>query len=123
MALENVRKFEELINGDEALQARLRELTECFDGDSRDPRAVFEAVVSPLAAEAGLPYTYDEAFEYVEQKDDDEDLTADEVKAVAGGYTACGIIGFGDVDANACAGEYVGAGACAGIGIGIMATV
>lgn len=119
MAIENVRKFEERISGDEALQARLQELAEAFDGDKQDAKALFEAVVAPLAAEAGLPYTYDEAVEYVAQKDDDEDLTADEAKAVAGGWSdACAFVGFGDVNADACFDNMAGYNACAGIGVG-----
>ena len=72
MSLENVRKFEEKLSGDEALKARLKELSETFDGDRQDERAAFEAIISPLAEEVGLPYTYDEAVGYVAQRDDDE---------------------------------------------------
>ena len=103
MAIENVRRFEEKINGDEALQARLKELSDAFDGDRQDPRAVFEAV------------------EYVDQRDD-EDLTADEAKAVAGGWVACVIVGFGGLEADTCGGnEWTGAAACAGLGVGMSA--
>ena len=125
MAIENVRRFEEKINGDEALQARLKELSDAFDGDRQDPRAVFEAVVAPLATEVGLPYMYDEAVEYVDQRDD-EDLTADEAKAVAGGkerggdMVVCCIIGFGGVRADGCLEEFSGWGVCAGIGAGSL---
>lgn len=119
MALENVRKFEEKINGDEALQARLRELSDAFDGDKGDSRAVFDAVVAPLAAEAGLPYTYDEALEYVAQKGDEEDISADDLKATAGGFDVCFVVGFGEVGADA---EFMGSVvACAGIGAGWVA--
>lgn len=123
MALENVRKFEEKISGDEALQAKLQELAEAFDGDKEDARAIFDAVVSPVAAEVGLPYTYDEAVECAAQKDD-EDLDADEVKAVAGGISDfCFIVGGGKVDAEACAGsEYRGANACAYVGVGFLSS-
>ena len=121
MAIENGRRFEEKSNGDEALQARLKELSDAFDGDRQDPRAVFEAVVAPLATEVGLPYMYDEAVEYVDQRDD-EDLTADEAKAVAGGWVACVIVGFGGLEADTCGGnEWTGAAACAGLGVGMSA--
>lgn len=69
----------------------------------------------------GLPYTYDEAVEYVDQRDD-EDLTADEAKAVAGGWVACVIVGFGGLEADTCGGnEWTGAAACAGLGVGMSA--
>lgn len=119
MSQENVRKFEERLRDDEALQVRLKELADAFDGDKNDPKAVFEAVVTPLAAEAGLPHTYDEALECVAQRDDDEDLTADEVKAAAGGWSdLCAFVGFGDVNADACFDDVAGYNACAGIGVG-----
>lgn len=116
MAIENVRKLDERINGDESLQARLQELAEAFDGDREDPRAVFEAVVSPLAEEVGLPYTYDEALEYVDQGDD-EDISADELKAAAGGVRdVCFVVGFGEVAADI---DLACGAACAGIGVGV----
>lgn len=119
MAIENVRKFEEKINEDEALQARFQELADAFDGDKQDEKALFDAVVAPLATEAGLPYTYDEALEYVTQRGDDEDLDADEAKAAAGGIIESGCIGFGmGMTANACSEEQLGANACYIIGIG-----
>lgn len=128
MAIENVREFEERLRGDEALQTRLRELAKAFEGDRQDERALFEAVVAPAAAEVGLPHTYDEALEYMAQKGDDEDISADEAKAVAAGERAnpnwadmCIFLGFGDVNANACAyPEDIGANACAGIGVGML---
>lgn len=124
MTIENVRRFEEKINGDEALQARLKELSDAFDGDRQDPRAVFEAVVALLAAEAGLPYTYDEAVEYVDQRDDDEDLTADEARAVAGGKDIevfCFIIGGGSDKTGWCDwSSDSGFAACNVIGVGSL---
>lgn len=81
------------------------------------------APVAPLAAEAGLPHTYDEAVEYAAQRADDEDLTANEVKAAAGGFNqciACYFMGFG-WEAAACSNEYAGAGACMVLGVGYLA--
>ena len=49
MSVENVGKFEELLRSDEGLQAKLREATEAYQGDRADGRAIFEAVLAPLA--------------------------------------------------------------------------
>ncbi|MCR4870153.1 MAG: hypothetical protein K5859_02515 [Atopobiaceae bacterium] len=90
MAVENVLKFGELIKGDEALQAKMKEASEAFAGDSTDEKAVFEAVVAPLAAEVGLPFTYEEVAELAAaQEIDDSDLDA-----VAGGFAYCFGIGI-----------------------------
>jgi iron complex transport system substrate-binding protein len=59
--MSNVMKFEELLRSSEELQAKLRSATEAFAGDKTDEQAVFEAIIAPLAEEAGLPFTYDEA--------------------------------------------------------------
>ena len=118
MSLENVRQFEEMLIGDEALQARLRELSGAFGGDGQDARALFETVVAPLAEEVGLPYTYDEALEVLPQQSDD-DLGADEARAVAAGTGAgCLFIGVGGTTANACSDDESGINACFGLGLG-----
>ncbi len=81
MALENVAKFEELLRADEAAKSKIDELFSAWEGDKADEEAVFEAVVAPVAAEAGLPFTYEELKECASDKDvDDEQL-----EAVAGG--------------------------------------
>ena len=124
MSLENVRKLEEMLNKDEAMRERLKELSEAYDGDKEDERAVFDAVIYPLAEEVGLPYTYDEVIEYAQQKDDDEDLTADEASAVAGGKDIevfCFIIGGGSDKTGWCDwSSDSGFAACNVIGVGSL---
>jgi len=82
MAQENVMKFEELLQGDEALQAKLNEATEAYAGDKADARAVFDSVVAPLAEEAGMPFTYDEATAVA---DDAKELDDADLEAFSGG--------------------------------------
>jgi len=93
MAQENVMKFEELLQGDKALQAKLDEATEAYAGDKADARAVFDAVVAPLAEEAGMPFTYDEAATVADDAKglDDADLEA----FTGGGIGFSGGVGIG----------------------------
>lgn len=86
-------KFEKLLQGDEALQVRLNEATSAYEGDKADARAVFDAVVAPLAAEAGIPFTYDEATavaDYTKELDE-ADLDA----FAGGGVSFSGGVGVG----------------------------
>ena len=82
MAQENVAKLVELIRSDEALQAKLKEAFEAYDGPKDDERAVFEATIAPIAAEAGLPCTYEEGLGFATA---DRNLSDEELEAVAGG--------------------------------------
>ena len=118
--MSNVEKFEELLRSSEGLQARLRAATEAYEGDKADERALFEAVVAPIAAAAGLPFTYDEAREVA--------LNDSDLEAVAGGGDGmygeadgtCLVIGFG-IGGDACSSKRAGAGGCLSIGIGVLA--
>ena len=122
--MSNIKKFEELLRSDEALQAKLLAATEAFEGDKRDERALFDAVIAPLAAEAGLPFTYDEAREFVTEE---FDLNENELAAVAGGTqnslgkpeVDCLVFGMG-FSVDACTSEHSGAGVCFAAGIGLM---
>ena len=122
--MSNVERFEELLRADEALQEKMRAATDAFRGDRADEAAVFEAVVAPLAAEAGLPFTLAEARA---RALDGAVVSDDALDAVAGGgenyYNqpddSCIGIGFG-FGADACTKEHGGAGACAGLGIGFF---
>ena len=59
MANANVERFEELLRTDEALRAKLDEATAAYAGDPADEKALFEAVIAPLAAELGLPFSFE----------------------------------------------------------------
>ena len=115
----NREKFEDLLRSDEGLQAKLRAATEAFEGDTADERAVFDALIAPLAAEAGLPFTFEEA---TEPATTGRELSDAELDAVAGGYNACVVIGGGEEleDPGACIDKFFGAGACKYIGVGFI---
>ena len=96
MAIENVARFEELLREDEALKAKLDAATAAYAGDASDDKAVFEAIVAPLAEEAGLPFTYEEGKKAYGQRE----LSDAELDSVAGGGGFCYLIGGSD-DVNA----------------------
>ena len=122
--MSNVTKFEELLRSDETLQAKLSVATEAFVGDKADERAVFDAVIAPLAEEAGLSFTYDDAVAFAKAGSEIDEA---ELDAVAGGSedkfgaaeSVCFIAG-GGFSADGCSDEKWGVGACAGLGIGFL---
>ena len=128
MAQENVKKFMELLKRDEELQKKVKEATEAYTGEKTDEKAVFDAVLAPIAKEAGYEFSFEDAEELAKTSGDDE-LSEDEAAAAAGGgwrNNACFIIGFTvDTDSWEVVDEtivgnciYMGAGACRGIGVG-----
>lgn len=82
MSLENVMRFEDLLRSDETLQAKLKEAKETFDTEGADERAIFDALVAPLADEVGLPFTYEEGKDFA---GDSVELSDEELDAVSGG--------------------------------------
>ncbi|MBE6480289.1 MAG: hypothetical protein IJI88_00750 [Atopobiaceae bacterium] len=119
MAAENAIKFEKLLSEDAALQAKMEAALKAFDGDKSDEKAVFDATVAPLAAEVGLPYTFEEAVASTQARELDDA----ELEAVAGG-SWCIIIGGGhDNDSNTVETEngvgVTGFGTCEYVGIGL----
>lgn len=115
--MSNVRKFEELLRSDETLQEKLRAATEAWEGSRDDERAVFEAVVAPLAEEVGLPFSFEEAVEFAKG---DQALSLDDLDEAAGGF--CLAVGVSE-GLGACAKmKSTGATACGGIGVGFMWT-
>ena len=113
MASENANKFEELLRADEALQAKLSEAAATFEGDKADEQAVFDATVGKLAAEAGLPFTLEEAREVAMSG---HELSDEELESVAGGYGVCYLIGGSDEAEADCHGGNLGH-ACAYVGV------
>ena len=89
MAKENVMKFEERLMKDDEFQKRLEEAVKAYNGDQTDEKAVFDAVIVPLATEEGLTFTFEE-FSEVRKAVSDGELDPKEMKAVAGGTTKCG---------------------------------
>ena len=108
------------MRSDEALQEKLRAATDAYTDDATDQKAIFEAIVVPLAEEAGLPFTYEEAQELASGS---EKLSLDDLDAAAGGITGvCGAIGFGDGAAGCELPEIMGGIACKRIGVGGLAS-
>ena len=70
MAQENLKKFYEKVNGDEELQKKIKALADSYTGDKSDEKAAFEAVIAPIAKEAGYEFTYEEAMEAAEEAED-----------------------------------------------------
>lgn len=114
--MSNAKKFEELLCSDEELQEKMRAAAEAFSGDASDEQAVFEAVVAPLAAEAGLPFTFEELMALAAAS---QELSLDDLDEAAGGF--CFGPGLGE-GTNACSNEKTGATACAGVGVGFLWT-
>ena len=112
MASENVARFEELLKGDAALQAKLQELATAFEGDKTNEQAVFDATIGKLAAEAGLPFTLEEGREFAAAG---RELGDAELEAVAGGGWCYAIGGASDVEATCGDSEFH---ACAYVGVG-----
>lgn len=114
--MSNVEKFEKLLLSDEGIQAKVRAATDAYEGDKADERAFFDATVAAVAAEAGLPFTFDEAMEFAASG---TDLNDSELEAVAGGRVGCFGIGYGDTPGpEGCSSERAGGGVCGGIGLG-----
>lgn len=111
MAAENIRKLEELLKEDEAVQARLDELAQAYDGDSDDEKALFEATYAALAKEVGLPFTADDVAKAMAEGRELDDA---ELDAVAGGGGLCYFIGGTDKPEVEC--EAMGY-ACAYVGL------
>ena len=121
MAKENAKKFDQLLVSDENLQAKIRAAMDAYTGDRRDEQAVFEAVIRPLAEEAGLPFTFEDAKTCVEEEGE---ISLEEGDAVAGGEGACFFIGAVDKpEVGYCEtyknNEQLGGAACAYVGVGI----
>lgn len=118
--MSNVEKFEELLRTDEGLQQKMREAMAAYKGDKADERAVFDAVIAPLAAEAGLPFTFEDSIDRVESG---SGLSNEELADIAGG-SFCLLFGGDDVRAKECHDveklDKMGAGACAYVGVGVV---
>ena len=128
--MSNAERFRELLASDEALQERLRVAAAAYEGGRADEAAAFAALVAPLAAEVGLPFTYEEARALADQ---DVEVSLDDVDAVAGGEDVpsygsgfCLIFGASDEpEADGCIAyednpAIAGGGACAGFGLGLF---
>ena len=116
MKNENAVKFKEILLTDKSAQEKLRELAMAYTGDKKDTEAFMTATIGKLAEELNLPFTYEEGLEVFTDAND-EQLSEEEIKAVAGGKGTCFVIGGTDkpeIDGN----DSFSAHACAYVGIG-----
>ena len=60
MAQETAKKFMEQLAGDKALQEKLAAALNAFAGNKSDEKAVIEAVLAPIAKEAGFDFSYED---------------------------------------------------------------
>ena len=122
MAAENVKAFFEALSKDEALQQALREKEVAYTGMKEDREAVVEAVLLPVAKEAGYEFTLEELKALEKSMRPEGELSENELEDVAGGGGFCLIIGGGTQGGTPITGaDHVGAGICSGIGIGFGA--
>ena len=84
MSNENIKKFIELVNKDEGLRKKLNSAAESYAGNKDDVKAIFEAVILPVAKEAGLELSYADMEELMKAPAEGELAMAD-MKNVAGG--------------------------------------
>ncbi|MEE0028102.1 MAG: hypothetical protein U0J70_10965, partial [Atopobiaceae bacterium] len=60
---DNPIKFKRMLEETPSLRLELQRAARSYDGDREDDRAVFDAVVAPVAAASGVPFTYDEVLD------------------------------------------------------------
>ncbi len=116
MIKDNIKGFMKLMNSDEELQKQLKAAAESFSGDRTDEKAVFEAVIAPIAKEKGYDFTYEDMVELAESAEAGE-LSEDELTTAAGGggtAAVCTFIGAG----TGVGVSNIGVGACKVVGVG-----
>ncbi len=118
----NVKLFLGKIHSDEALYARLVEESKAYTGEKTD-EAVWDSIMAPIAKETGYDITLEDYKAYVNEIKESEELSEDEMQAVAGGATLCIFVGFGN-KAETGSGwtkprVEEGLGACAYVGVGL----
>jgi len=79
---ENPTKFKQMLEETPSLRLELQRAARSYDGDREDDRAVFNAIVAPVAAACGVPFTYDEALDAMFEN---RELSDDELELIAGG--------------------------------------
>ena len=122
MAVENVKAFFEVLSKDEAIQQALKAKEAAYTGSKEDRDAVVEAILLPVAKEAGYEFTLEELKKFAKSMWPEGELDEAELEAVAGGGGFCLILGFGSQeDTLVSESNHVGAGTCSGVGIGFGA--
>jgi hypothetical protein len=88
MAQENVKLFKEKLVSSDELKEKLKKAEEAYTGDKQDRDNIVKTVLIPLAEEAGLPFTFEEA---KAAEAGDGSLSDEELASVAGGGGAIGV--------------------------------
>ena len=78
----DVAKFRQLLETNPALRDKVRRAVVDFNGDKDNDRAVYEAIIAPIAANHGFDLTYEETFG---TKTSTRELSDDELELIAGG--------------------------------------
>ena len=123
--MNDVKAFVELLNTDKTYQEKFEVAAKAYKGEITD-EAIWEAVIGPLAADAGYDITFDDYKAYVEGFTKNNEMSLDELGAVAGGFSACFLLGFGSKPETGNGKVFSGVetgyedwiGACAYVGVG-----
>ena len=130
MAKESVKIFYKELSENKELQERLAKAQESYAGELNNRQAVVEAVLLPVAKEAGYDFTAEELKAVEREQAEEKGIREEELENVSGGSGGCFIIGLGSgasvcvragvqadissgVNTNA-AGDYI----CAFVGVG-----
>ena len=82
--------FRSKVNADPALTQKFKDAQAAYKGDTSDKTAVLAAIAIPIAKAIGFNLTVED-FKAVYDNDEEGESSADELKAVAGGwYDECG---------------------------------
>ena len=86
--MENIKKFYDMLESDAALQEKVAQLNEKYEGQEPDKKVIFEELVN-LATAEGYPFSIEELEAYFQEKEAEVKsriaLSEDELEAVAGG--------------------------------------
>ena len=121
MAKENVKKFYEEISKNKELQEKLKKAQESYTGDRSNKAEAAEAIIIPIAKEAGFDFTNEELKKAEMEMAKEKGISEEELENVSGGGGFCLLIGGG----SECSADIRSGGgtaafhACAYVGVGI----
>jgi len=107
MAIEKVKAFYKELEANEELQKKIAAADAAYNGDTGDKKAAVEAIVLPIAKEAGFDFTAEELLSFNYNVEEGE-LFEEELQAVAGGIAYCFLFGFGTENSNTTICKYIG---------------
>ena len=83
--MDNVKKFIAQLKTDAELQKKVKAAQDAYKGDGNDEAKMVEAILLPIAKEAGLPFTVTDFNSYKAARKSEGEASDDELAAVAGG--------------------------------------